>query len=315
MNNTLTRADNKKKLNLAVVQLTSNDQFKDNLVLVEDAIKEACSKDSSLDLICFPECSLFITIDPKGPKFSFDLNSKVFESLCELAKKYLVHINLGSIPVKKKQDIYNTTIWITSSGKLIDVYDKLHLFDSSLDSQSATRESDCYSYGKSVARGTLGAWELGFSICYDIRFPELFCQFRKQSIDILFVPAAFMLKTGGLHWEVLLRARAIELQCFVVAAGQYGVHTSSSNPDKTRKSYGGSVIIDPWGRVIDLAPIFNAGFQDKLLIKKSQKIKTTILYSSLTKDIIVDVRKQLPVLEHIRPNAHYANMQSIDFGK
>ena len=127
-------------------------------------------------------------------------------------------------------------------------YEKIHLFDIELDGLSPVRETDLFKHGKFPSVFKVRGWEIGQAICYDLRFAELFLEYAKQGVDLVLVPAAFLVETGRAHWEVLLRARAIESQCYIVAAAQAGKHLGCQGGH--RMTYGHSLAIDPWGTVI-----------------------------------------------------------------
>jgi predicted amidohydrolase len=139
---------------------------------------------------------------------------------------------------------HNTLLAVGPDGKDLATYRKIHLFDVQLGSGGSYAESDATSAGAEIATAEVGGFKLGLSICYDLRFPELYRALSDRGAEVLLVPAAFTLHTGKDHWHVLLRARAIEAQAFVVAAGQFGTHPGN------RQTYGHSLVVDPWGTVI-----------------------------------------------------------------
>jgi len=139
---------------------------------------------------------------------------------------------------------HNTLLAVGPDGETLATYRKIHLFDVELGSGGSYSESAATTPGTSVVVVEVGGFKLGLSICYDLRFPELYRALSEQGAEVLLVPAAFTLHTGKDHWHVLLRARAIEAQAFVVAAAQYGAHPGA------RQTYGHSLVVDPWGTVI-----------------------------------------------------------------
>jgi len=175
---------------------------------------------------------------------------------------------------------YNTTLLFDGEGRLRARYDKLHLFDVALDDGTELCESEATSPGSRVVVADGPGVRLGVSICYDVRFPELYQEQRARGAELCVVTAAFTQTTGEAHWHVLLRARAIETQCFVVAAAQTGAH------GPTRRTYGHSLIVDPWGQVLAELPR-EEGF--------------------ITADVDLErlraVRRQMPVWQHRRPLA------------
>ena len=147
--------------------------------------------------------------------------------------------------------VFNTSCLLDRQGELVARYRKIHLFDVELEGQPPIRESDLFSPGGELVTHETDLGRVGLSICYDVRFPELYRGLMSLGAEVLFVPAAFTAVTGEAHWEVLLRARAIENQCFVVAPAQWGPW---GPPEDGRRCYGNSMIVDPWGRVLERAP-------------------------------------------------------------
>lgn len=162
-----------------------------------------------------------------------------------LAQKHAIHLHLGSTAIDRGDGkLANRGYLFSPSGAQIVSYDKIHMFDVDLDNGESWRESAVYSPGSEARTASLPFAELGFAICYDVRFPELFRRQAIEGIELMSVPAAFTRQTGEAHWHVLLRARAIENGMFVVAAAQAGVHEDG------RETYGHSLIVDPWGKVL-----------------------------------------------------------------
>jgi deaminated glutathione amidase len=168
--------------------------------------------------------------------------------------------HLGSLPIKlRKEDslIRNRTFVIDAQGEIRARYDKIHLFDVDLASGESWRESSAYSAGDEAVLVDTPIGLMGLSICYDLRFPQLYSRLRDHGATILAVPAAFTVPTGAAHWHVLLRARAIENACYVIAAAQTGHHADG------RTTYGHSLVIDPWGEVaLDMGPEAGLAFAE-----------------------------------------------------
>jgi predicted amidohydrolase len=166
------------------------------------------------------------------------------------AKQFHVWILLGSVAVLPSADVdskkqLNRSLLINPHGKIVTMYDKIHLFDVDVPNDRRYAESDRFSSGdKAVVASMADGWKLGMTICYDVRFPHLYRMLAQKGANIMVVPAAFTAVTGEAHWHVLLRARAIENGCYIVAPAQTGTHPGN------RKTYGHSLIVDPWGRVI-----------------------------------------------------------------
>jgi predicted amidohydrolase len=169
--------------------------------------------------------------------------------LREVAKGENISIIAGGLPEvgPDSQHAYNTSVVLGPDGQVQAAYRKIHLFDVAL-REASFRESHHMAPGAEVVHTDVGAWRVGLSICYDIRFGELYRALSSAGADILTVPAAFALHTGKDHWSALLRARAIEHQCYLIAAAQSGRHHA------TRQSWGKSMIVDPWGTVLACAP-------------------------------------------------------------
>ena len=163
----------------------------------------------------------------------------------ELAKQYGMFIQIGSLAVPLEDGRFaNRSVLFGPDGAQIATYDKIHLFDATIEGLNAYRESATYRGGDVAVTAPLGEFTLGMAICYDMRFPKLFNGLANAGATLMAVPAAFTVPTGQAHWDVLLRARAIETGSYVIAAAQGGQHENG------RATYGHSIIIDPWGRII-----------------------------------------------------------------
>lgn len=193
--------------------------------------------------------------------------------LIAAAKKYKVFILAGSIcelvPGRKKA--FNTSVLIDDRGKIAAQYRKIHLFDAAIGKIKAKESRRLYNGRKAVMSKT-GAWTIGMSICYDLRFPELYQKYARKGAEILCVPSVFTKMTGRAHWETLLRARAIENLCYVLAPNQIG-RDGNGVP-----SYGNSMIIDPWGKIL----------------ARASGSKEEIVYAALEKKTLKDRRIMLP---------------------
>ena len=157
----------------------------------------------------------------------------------------------GSVLERDGERIFNTSVLFDRSGELVATYRKIHLFDADPPGAVPSRESSVFSAGDQVVTAETEFGRVGLSICYDLRFPELYRALAVQGATILFVPAAFRFETGVDHWEPLLRARAIEDQAFVVAAAQWGTW---GPPGRERRNFGHSLVADPWGNLVAQAP-------------------------------------------------------------
>ena len=231
----------------ACIQLTSGKDPAENLKLTTDLIEEAAS--SGADFITTPEVTNMMephkaAAREKAQLEDDDLTLKAFK---ELALKHNTWIHAGSLVIKKPDDdrLANRAFVINPKGNIVAKYDKIHMFDVELDNGETHKESSAYAPGEQAVTTDLPWGRLGLSICYDIRFSHLFQDLTvKGSAEILVTPAAFTYTTGSAHWHVLQRARAIENGCFVISATQCGQHSEK------RRTYGHSLIIDPWGEVL-----------------------------------------------------------------
>ena len=227
------------------------------------------------DLICTPECSNIITNDKK-----YLFNQSTFQKDCplifeakEFAKLHSVNIHLGSLLLKieGKKKLVNRSLLIDRKGKIKASYDKIHLFDVDINKVETHRESNSFLKGTKMVISSISGVKIGFTICYDLRFPLLYRQLAKKGAKIILIPAAFTVPTGIAHWETLIRARAIENSVFISATNMCGIHHSG------RKTYGYSIFCDPWGKIVN---------------KCSTKPK--ILNTVINLDMIEKVRKKIP---------------------
>jgi predicted amidohydrolase len=266
----------KSSLAIAACQMTSVDNWQENreqaLELAHQAIRLGPT-----DLICFPENALYFRVDKNQPMPSIELESDLLKPFEEFARQNNCYIYFGSIPLNMKGETYNSTVILTPQGERVAPYQKIHLFDITLEGQEPIKESDEFAYGAQPSVVDIKGWKLGLSICYDLRFSELYHKYQEQEVDLIGIPAAFLVKTGQAHWHVMVRARAIESQCFVVAAAQSGSHGGQ------RETYGHSLIVSPWGEVLAEA-------------SDSERVKRVVLDHSQ----IQKVRTQIPMKNHRR---------------
>ncbi|MDP9840454.1 putative amidohydrolase [Neorhizobium huautlense] len=169
----------------------------------------------------------------------------IVATAADLAKELGIHVHVGSTAIALEDGkIANRGFLFAPDGSRVCTYDKIHMFDVDLDNGESWRESAVYRPGEEARVAELPFGKLGFAICYDVRFPQLFRTEALAGAEVLTVPAAFTRQTGEAHWEILLRARAIENGAFLIAAAQAGVHEDG------RETFGHSMIIDPWGKVL-----------------------------------------------------------------
>jgi deaminated glutathione amidase len=266
---------------VAAVQLNSTADFSANLASAERITRAAASDGARL--IVLPEKWTAMGSDEDLRAAAQPLEGAAIEWACALARELQVDLIAGSIveQVEGQEKLANTSVHADPEGELRAVYRKLHMFDVEVGGR-AYRESDLEEPGDEIvcsqaADGT----ELGLSICYDLRFPELYRILAVRGARVIVVPAAFTLATTRDHWETLLRARAIENQAFVVAANQVGAHPGG------HRSGGRSMIVDPWGLVLAQAPDGEAYAIAELDLERQAQ-----------------VRAQLPSLANRRPEAY-----------
>lgn len=232
-------------LRLCVAQMTSTNQHAGNIDFLRDAARYAST--NRCHCLALPEVAGLMNKDQDAlRRYVVDKNTDPYINACrEFAEAYQLWVQTGSTPVTGHDGRFlNHGNLIDDRGRVRAGYDKIHLFDVCLECLPAIGESQRYMPGtQAVAVNTpWGAW--GMSICYDLRFPQLYRDYAKAGATILFIPSAFTVSTGEAHWEVLLRARAIETGCFVVASAQVGTH------DDGRETWGHSMVVDPWGKVL-----------------------------------------------------------------
>ena len=270
---------------IAAAQMTSIDDVDANVMQIEALLEEVFQKSQKADqprLICFPENCLYFRIIEGEKIEGFTLAHPALKRMAELAQEYSTYLHLGSIPLYIDGHLYNSSVLVTPDGDLLPTYQKMHLFDIQLDGQNVIRESDVFRHGQQPHVLNIDGWKVGEAICYDLRFAELFSKYARQEVDAILLPSAFLVKTGEAHWEVLLRARAIESQSYLIASAQGGSHKGGRSG--MRETYGHTLVVDPWGVVAGQVEKRAPGFT---LVK-------------LSRERIESVRKQIPMKFHRR---------------
>ena len=232
-----------------VVQMTSTDDVAANLRSAAALVDQAVA--AGAELVALPENFAFLRREGLPVPCAQGLDGEIVGFLRDLARRHRVWLLGGSFPeATAGERVHNTSVLLSPEGELAAVYRKIHLFDVDLRSRGGSefRESSRVAPGSEVVVAKTPFGGLGLSICYDVRFPELYRAQSAEGVRFLAVPAAFAVETGRDHWEVLLRARAIENLAFVLAPAQVGRH----GPE--RASYGRALIVDPWGLVLARAP-------------------------------------------------------------
>jgi predicted amidohydrolase len=267
-------------MHAAAVQLNSTDQYDRNLEVAERLVRHAAA--DGAELIVLPE-KWTVLGSPEAIRGSAEpLDGPALSAAAGWASELGVFLVAGSVPevVPDQEKLANTSVMFGPDGEPLAIYRKIHMFDVDV-ADVSYRESEIEQAGDEIALGDADGTQVGLTICYDLRFPELYRILALRGARVITVPSAFTERTGRDHWEVLVRARAVEDQLFMVAAGQIGFA-----PPHYR-SYGRSMIVDPWGVVLAQAADSEC-FVSADLDFASQD----------------DVRNRLPALRHRRPDAY-----------
>ena len=265
------------KFNIACIQNCATDNLDPTIQDCKILSREAY--DAGADLICLPEFFSFLNLNEEGLDVAPFRESEhpTLAAFQELSLKLQVWILLGSIAIYDSQGKKrNRSILLNPRGEIEVRYDKIHMFDVNLPNGEVYRESDVFSPGNKAVTASLPWGELGLTVCYDLRFPHLYRSLAHAGADVISVPAAFTRTTGKAHWHVMLRSRAIETGAYVVAPCQYGDHGRA-------KTYGHSLIIDPWGRILA------DGGEDRGYI-----------IAEVDMEEVKNARRMIPALEHDR---------------
>lgn len=268
----------------AAVQMDSQDDKNANLAAAEGYIREAAARGASL--VVLPESMNYIGRDMAGEAETIP-GGPTFRKMADLARELGIWVEAGSIYESNPEDParpFNTTFLVRPDGTLAAKYAKLHPFDVVLPNGVTSRESDRVCPGKAIETAETELGKLGMAICYDVRFGEMFRIMALEGAKIFAVPANFTVNTGKDHWEVLVRARAIENECYVIAPNQMG-----KKPRFT--AYGNSLIVDPWGTVIARA-----------------SDKPGVITAEIDLDYVTKVRQSTFTLDNRRPDVYELKM-------
>lgn len=234
----------------ALLQLTSSDDPVANLAVVEGMIAQAVAQGAGF--VCTPEVTNCVSMERthQARVLRDQAEDETLPALQACAKSHGIWLSIGSLALKGGADgrFVNRSFLIAPDGSIAAQYDKMHMFDVQVSDTEHYTESSGYAPGQTAVVADAGFARIGLTICYDLRFPQLHRALAKAGADILLIPSAFSPVTGAAHWDTLLRARAIETGCFVIAAAQTGTHPATSG--KQRQTYGHSMIISPWGEVL-----------------------------------------------------------------
>lgn len=263
----------------AAIQMCSGVDPEKNAVEMEKLIREAAADGAVY--VQTPEMTGAIQKDRAALRavLKDEDTDIIATTAARLAKELGIYVHVGSTAIARDDGkIANRGFLFAPDGQRICTYDKIHMFDVDLDNGESWRESAAYEPGTNARVATLPLASFGFAICYDVRFPSLFRTEAVAGAEVLTVPAAFTRQTGEAHWEVLLRARAIENGAFVIAAAQAGVH------EDERETFGHSIIVDPWGKVLAVAG--GAGAE--------------IIYAEIDPSAVAAARGKIPNLKNAR---------------
>jgi predicted amidohydrolase len=262
---------------IAAVQMTSGAEKARNLDAAVRLVRRAAGLGARL--VGLPENFSWMGPEKDRAGAVESLDGPTLSRMAELARECRVSLLAGSILEAGGPSgrFFNTSVLFSPDGERVATYRKIHLFDVEVGDGARYRESDAVAPGSEIAVGETPAGKLGLSVCYDLRFPELYRKLVDRGSTLLAVPAAFTLMTGKDHWEVLLRARAIENQCYVMAPAQFGQHTEN------RRTYGHAMVVDPWGLVVARASEGEG-----------------VAVAPVDPNLVERVRRDLPCLSHRR---------------
>lgn len=270
------------KVKVALLQLTSGPDIAENVAVVEGMVRDAAGQGARFILTPENTCHMGLSPEEKLNLSPAADQHPMIARIGALANELKVWILLGSVAVKLADGkLHNRSIMFDADGNIVANYNKIHLFDVDLPTGEIHRESDTIQPGESACVVDMPWGKLGMAICYDLRFAYLFRALAQAGARILTVPAAFTVPTGQAHWHVLLRARAIETGSFVLAPAQVGTHHNG------RKTYGHSLVIDPWG----------------VILAEGDGEKPGIIMAELDLSTVDKARNAIPALKHDRAYA------------
>ena len=266
-------------MRVAVLQLNCNDSLEQNWSQVKGLCESV--NDQGVDYFFLPENSLYMRLNDEDDFQGFNLKEPIWQEVGGFARHSKAGFVLGSVPLESSDGkTTNSMVLVDAQGQVSRLYDKIHLFDIELEGEELIRESDYTQFGEQIRLIQLGNWKVGCSICYDLRFSELYREYVQKGAEVLLVPSAFLVPTGEAHWQTLLRARAIENQCYVIAPAQGGKHRSVKGVGK-RSTYGHSLVVDPWG-----------------LVQQLPHDRPGVLVYDLSKESLKKVSQRIPMAQH-----------------
>jgi predicted amidohydrolase len=274
-------------MRVSVVQMNAGHDKGKNIEQARGLLEGAIAADRP-DLVSLPEmwsclggnrAAKFAAAEELPPPDSNQPGGPAYEFLRGIARDRQIHVHGGSIAERAGDKLYNTTLVFNPLGREIARYRKIHLFDIVTPDGTGYRESAVFGSGNEVVTCQVNGVPVGCAICYDVRFPELFLALRRAGAELIFLPSAFTVQTGKDHWETLIRARAIETQCWIAAPATWGRHAAGDG--SPLYTYGHSLVCDPWGHVV-------------AKVSDSTGWATARIDTALT----ARVRRDMPVLEH-----------------
>lgn len=269
---------------IAAIQMASGPQIKTNLMEAFRLIREASTQGA--DMVVLPECfALMAMEDADNIKLAEDYgHGEIQDAISQCAIDNNIWIVAGSLPIKpevtesyskRANKVFTASLMFNNQGEIVARYNKIHLFDVDLEGEESYRESDTFEAGEDIVVVDTPFGRIGLSICYDLRFPLLYREMAKQGAEIFLIPAAFTHSTGEIHWESLIRARAMENQCYVIAPAQGGYHVNG------RHTYGHSMTVDYLGH-----------------IHSSHQTGNAVISININLDAQKKLRNSFPVLQH-----------------
>ncbi len=268
----------RKNFRAALVQLRAGRSVAANTDLAAKFIRDA--KSQGADYVQTPEQTSLMELDRKSlfGSITEEAHDTSLAAFQELARELKIHLHIGSLAIRvSPEKAANRAFFIGPDGEILGRYDKIHMFDVNLPNGESYRESNTYRPGETAVVVPTPLAMFGLTICYDLRFPALFRALAEAGAHVMTVPAAFTKTTGEAHWHLLLRARAVETGSFVLAAAQGGKHENG------RDTYGHSIAIDPWGRVIAEAGI-----------------EPGVTMAEIDLGLVAEARAKIPALDHGR---------------
>jgi predicted amidohydrolase len=261
----------------AAVQMLASDDKAANLKEAKHWVRHAAAEGARV--VALPEVFIWRGSKKLERKFAESIPGPSSTAMAELASELGIYLLAGSIleEIPGSEKAYNTSLLFDPAGKVLASYRKIHLFDVDLANGVSLRESDTRAHGEAMAVIKTDLCSMGLSVCYDLRFPELYRGLAGRGAELIFVPSAFTAYTGEAHWETLLRSRAIENQVYIIAPDQFGKSA------KSFETHGHSIIVDPWGQVIAELPDGPG-----------------VITAEIDLDYLANVRAELPALKHRR---------------